>query len=104
MAIERGGWRTGLVAVAKIDEGNAGQRHLNEGGASVAQRPRHTIKLQRQSASPLQLHHSKFCFKQVDLKAVDSRRHTATTALVHGDGLASACGSQRVCTHVTNTA
>lgn len=53
--------RTGLVAVAQVDEGDAGEGHLDEGGATVAQRPCHAVKLQRQPARTLQLrsHHPK---------------------------------------------
>ena len=47
--------RTRLVAVAQVGERDAGQRHLDEGCALMAQRPADSVKLHRQAAGPLQL-------------------------------------------------
>ena len=47
---------TRLVAVAQVGERNAGERHLDEGRALVAQGPADSVKLHCQAAGPLQLY------------------------------------------------
>ena len=46
---------TRLVPVAQVGEGDAGERHLDEGRALVAQGPGDAIKLHHQAAGALQL-------------------------------------------------
>ena len=47
--------RTRLVPVAQVGEGDARERHLDEGRALVAQGPRDAVKLHHQTAGTLQL-------------------------------------------------
>ena len=46
---------TRLVPVAQVGEGDARERHLNEGRALVAQGPRDAVELHHQAAGALQL-------------------------------------------------